>query len=328
MSPRHVLPQASGRATPPANEPLSIRCVANGVQTICSIGSQTLPSWKRQMKITRRRLLKGAAATAGLSLATGLYTWRIEPHWLQIVERTLPITNLPPSLEGARLAQLSDLHIGPRVADSYLLETFTRVRAIAPEIVVYTGDFTTESRHTFDHARRMFPALPLGSRGTFGVLGNHDYGMRWLQLDAADKLAAMAKSAGVEILRNETRNVDGLQVIGLDELWAGQFNVRQALAGTNLSQAAIALSHNPDTADEPGWGDYSSWILAGHTHGGQCKPPFLPPPMLPVKNRRYTSGEFELSGGRRMYINRGVGHLLQVRINVRPEVTLFQLTRA
>lgn len=280
------------------------------------------------MKITRRRLLKGAAAAAGLSVATGLYAWRVEPHWLQIVERTLPIANLTVSWEGARMAQISDIHIGPRVDDSYLLETFARVRALAPDIVVYTGDFTTESRGTFDHAHRMFPALPHGSRGTFGVLGNHDYGMRWLQLDAADRLAALAKSAGVEILRNETRSVDGLQVIGLDELWSGQFNVRQALAQANLSQAAIALSHNPDTADEPGWDGYSSWILAGHTHGGQCKPPFLPPPMLPVKNRRYTSGEFELSGGRRMYINRGVGHLMRVRFNVRPEVTLFQLMRA
>jgi hypothetical protein len=231
-------------------------------------------------------------------------------------------------LEGAHLAQLSDLHIGRRVADSYLLETFARVRAIAPEIVVYTGDFTTEANDALDHAQRMFAALPTGSRGTFGILGNHDYGISWSQSNVADDLAALAQSAGVQILRNEVRDVDGLQVIGLDDLWAGRFDVRKALTETDLSQAAIALSHNPDTADDPGWGDYSSWILSGHTHGGQCKPPFLPPPMLPVKNRRYTSGEFELSGGRHMYINRGVGHLLQVRFNARPEVTLFQLTKA
>src|SRR6185312_15803797 len=106
------------------------------------------------MKITRRRLLKGVAATAGLSLATGFYTWRIEPHWLQIVERTLPIKNLPPKLEGARMAQLSDLHIGPQVDDSYLLETFARVREIAPEIVVYTGDFTSKASGALDHAGR------------------------------------------------------------------------------------------------------------------------------------------------------------------------------
>src|SRR5262245_19072511 len=135
------------------------------------------------MKITRRRVLKAAAATAGLTFATGLYTWQVEPHWLQIVERDLPIANLPSSLVGARLAQLSDLHIGPSVADSYLLETFARVRALAPEIVVYTGDFTTESRGIFEHAGRLFPSLPLGTRGTFGILGNHDYGMRWSRLD-------------------------------------------------------------------------------------------------------------------------------------------------
>ena len=76
------------------------------------------------------------------------------------------------------------------------------------------------------------------------------------------------------------------------------------------------------------WGGYAGWILAGHTHGGQCRPPFLPPPLIPVRNRRYTSGEFEVGGGRRLYINRGLGYLIRVRFNVRPEVTLFELTRA
>ncbi|MEO1082736.1 MAG: hypothetical protein AAFY88_00695, partial [Acidobacteriota bacterium] len=73
------------------------------------------------------------------------------------------------------------------------------------------------------------------------------------------------------------------------------------------------------------WHDFSGWILSGHTHGGQCKPPFLPPPILPVENRRYTAGAFELEGGRRLYINRGLGYLKRVRFNVRPELTLFTL---
>ena len=67
-------------------------------------------------------------------------------------------------------------------------------------------------------------------------------------------------------------------------------------------------------------------MLSGHTHGGQCKAPFLPPPLLPVRNRRYTRGEFVVGGNRRLYISRGVGHTLQVRFNVRPEVTVFTLT--
>jgi hypothetical protein len=47
-----------------------------------------------------------------------------------------------------------------------------------------------------------------------------------------------------------------------------------------------------------------------------------------VRNRRYTSGEFDLFDGRRLYINRGLGHLRPVRFNARPEMTLFTLTRA
>lgn len=85
--------------------------------------------------------------------------------------------------------------------------------------------------------------------------------------------------------------------------------------------------HNPDAVERSGWESYSGWILAGHTHGGQCKPPFLPPPIVPVRNRRDTSGEFALKGGRRMYISRGVGHLMRVRFNARPERTLFELKR-
>ena len=77
-----------------------------------------------------------------------------------------------------------------------------------------------------------------------------------------------------------------------------------------------------------GWENYHGWILSGHTHGGQCKPPFLPPPLLPVRNVRYTAGEFALDGNRRLYINRGVGHLLRVRFNMRPEVTVHELVPA
>jgi predicted MPP superfamily phosphohydrolase len=50
--------------------------------------------------------------------------------------------------------------------------------------------------------------------------------------------------------------------------------------------------------------------------------------LLPVLNRRYTRGEFDVGGNRRLYISRGVGHTLQVRFNVRPEVAVFTLTRA
>ena len=139
------------------------------------------------------------------------------------------------------------------------------------------------------------------------------------------EVSGALRERGVTILVNETFDVQGLRILGLGDMWAGQMDLETGLARLGTGRPSLVLSHNPDTVDQPGWANYRGWILSGHTHGGQCKPPFLPPPFLPVLNRRYTAGEFELRGSRRLYISRGVGHLTQVRFNVRPEVTVFEL---
>ena len=107
-----------------------------------------------------------------------------------------------------------------------------------------------------------------------------------------------------------------------------QPDVAATLARLDRTQPTVVLCHNPDALDLPLWDGVRGWVLAGHTHGGQCKPPFLPPPILPVRNKRYTAGAFDVGPGRTLYVNRGLGHLLRARFNVRPELTLFTLTRA
>lgn len=281
--------------------------------------------WRRLL--TRRSLLARLGVYGGGGL-TGLYTWQVEPHWLEITQRRLPIAYLPPSLQGSRLAQLSDLHLGRRVDDGYLLGVCERVSRLQPEFVVYTGDLTDLSPEEMDHARAMIPRLSRGQAGTVAILGNHDYGPDWSHPEMADQVAELARAAGMVVLRNQVAEIRGLHFAGLDDLWAGRFRPQDALPRLPRDAATLVLSHNPDTADRGQWENYQGWILAGHTHGGQCKPPFLPPPLLPVRNRRYTAGEFALAGGRKMYISRGVGHTLQVRFNVRPEVTVFELTDA
>jgi uncharacterized protein len=277
--------------------------------------------------ISRRQFLAAAAVGLG-TIGTGVYTSLIEPYWVEIVRRPLRIRALPPGLQGASLVQLSDLHVGSRVPDEYILETFARVRALEPAIVAYTGDFVSYEGDTVEHARRIYRNAPRGRIATVGVLGNHDYGPGWSHPEVAAELADLFAGLGITILRNELTEIDGLQIVGLDDLWGGRFDAARGFASLDSGKPGLALSHNPDTVDLPGWDCFRGYVLSGHTHGGQCKPPFLPPPVLPVKNRRYTSGEFELSGDRRMYISRGVGHVLRVRFNVRPEVTVFQLQAA
>ncbi len=277
--------------------------------------------------LTRRQLLASLTG-AGLG-AIGLYTWRVEPHWLQFTYPRLPISGLPRELEGRTLAQISDLHVGPKVDDDYIISSFRRVQELTPDFVVFTGDWITyRGPRQFEQLRRVMAHVPHGRLATIGILGNHDYGFKWRMLDVAEQVVAIVRSAGVTVLRNQACAVAGLQFLGLDDLWSPRFDPVELLAQKGQDPSTVVLCHNPDAADHPVWGRYQGWILAGHTHGGQCKPPFLPPPLLPVNNKRYTSGEFSLSGNRSLYISRGVGHLLRVRFNVRPEIPVFRLQRA
>lgn len=291
---------------------------------------QTDPGPTHKARSTRRTLLKrgmavglaGAAATLG-------YTFLVEPFWWHSVRLDLPIAHLPTGLVGRTLVQISDLHIGSRVDEEYITKSVKAIEAYDPDFVVITGDVVhyLDARDA-EQASRVLEGLPHGRLATLAILGNHDYACGWGDAEAARDVARRLEDLGIEVLRNDLKDVAGLQVIGLDDLWAERFWPEQVLPRVDASRASLVLSHNPDTADEPGWGDWKGWILSGHTHGGQCKPPFLPPPMLPVRNKRYTQGAFDLGDGRHLYVNAGLGYLRQMRFNVRPEVTVFTLRRA
>lgn len=273
----------------------------------------------------RRGLVLGAAG----ALALGGYSVFIEPFWWKAVHLDLPVEGLPRALEGARVVQISDLHVGPRVDADYLARTVKALRGFDPDLVVVTGDVVHYTRpQDAEQAARVLENLPRAPFGTLAVLGNHDYGRGWTDAAASEDVVRRMTDVGVRVLRNEKTDVGGLQLVGLDDLWAGRFEPRRVLPGVDAARASLVLSHNPDAVDRGGWGDWRGWILSGHTHGGQCKPPFLPPPLLPVENKRYTRGAFDLGDGRRLYINAGLGWLRQVRFDVRPEVTIFTLRPA
>ena len=222
--------------------------------------------------------------------------------------------------------QVSDLHVGRWFPRSYLMDAMRTAQRMQPDIVVYTGDYISyEGPKQIKQLREVLQHAVRGRLGTLAVLGNHDYGYDWVQDKVAEKVVYELRRAGIIVLRNAIHRINGLAILGIDDYWGTNFYPREALRFYDDQQANLVLCHNPDVCDLDVWRGYQGWILAGHTHGGQCRPPFLPPPVLPVENKTYTAGRFDLPSKRTLYINRALGHLLPVRFNVRPEITVFTL---
>lgn len=280
--------------------------------------------------MNRRKFIKRTFwGTVGVGFLTGLYSWQIEPFWLEFVKRKMPIANLPDNLIGKRLMQISDIHIGNRFDYNYIIDSFKKAQKFNPDFVVYTGDYVSyENEKQFEQLDEVLKYTVKGKIGTVGILGNHDYGKNWSEQGVADKISEQLTNVGIEVLKNEQVDISGLNIIGFDDYWALNFAPEKVMNNYDQNKANLLLCHNPDVCDLDVWNGYKGWVLSGHTHGGQCKPPFLNAPMLPVKNKRYSQGEIDLNDGRTLYVNRAVGHLWQVRFNVRPEITIFELEKA
>lgn len=284
--------------------------------------------------ISRRTFLRrgSIAATAGL----GVYAFGIEPRWVSVEYLELPIPNLPDHLVNTRAVQISDLHIGKRVGEDYLRRQFEYIDSLQPEFVFFTGDYLDDATEWHaDKGVELLTSFPRGTLGTASVLGNHDFGH--MNADVirnapnTRRLVNAFNDEGLNLLQGDVIEMAGLTVAGLPDYWHGNFRnepAREVIASTIGSGATITLSHNPDTVDLPIWDGYRSWVLCGHTHGGQCRFPIIGAPRLPVSNRSYVSGKYKIDGGYQLYINRGLGHSSRVRFMARPEITVFTLTQA
>jgi predicted MPP superfamily phosphohydrolase len=283
----------------------------------------------------RRRFLKRAAATAGGVLigGTGVYGIFLEPQSLALRRYRIPIRDLPPALDGLRIVQVSDTHLGPYVALPYLLGMVEQVNALRPDLIALTGDYVHRTPLS------IVPGIGLLARlrprmGMTAVLGNHDH---WEGASACRREFARI---GVPLIDNDRLFVTprGLQrdppplgggfcLAGVGDLWEDRIDPARALRGVDDVMPRLLLSHNPDAAEEMGDDHRLDLILAGHTHGGQVALPVIGAPIVPSAfGQRYAGG---LCAGPAcpVLVSRGVGMaVLPLRLGVPPEIVELTLT--
>src|SRR5579864_486956 len=284
----------------------------------------------------RRRFLERTAmlvtAAPFAASAYGLLYGRTE---LETTTQPIRLARLPKAFHGFRIAQLSDIHIGPFMTESEIRRYVEIANALKPDLTVVTGDFVTWDPSTQRAVVNVLAGLK-APFGIYGCLGNHE---AWSHTEAS--ITRLFSEVGVRILRQARAPIvvqgDSINLIGVDfqtrrrMARKGENVVRQYLEGVDRlvapDTANILLSHNPNTFDraaELGI-DLS---LAGHTHGGQVTLEFVSPALSPSRLiTAYVRGWFEKQGSQ-LYVNRGIGTIgVPIRFDAPPEVTLFELTR-
>ena len=252
--------------------------------------------------------------------ASGLIMARGKPR---VIKQDIALAGLPEVFKGFRIAQISDLHVGPNIKADFVQQVVDQVNALDVDMVFFTGDMVDGSvEHLWDDVE---PLRQLRSRyGTFFVTGNHEY------YSGADAWVAKASELGMRVLMNEheiiTRDGRSLAIAGIPDLTAHQMNRKhrsdpaKALQGIPQGIPIIMLAHQPGSAyqlDDLG----VDLMVCGHTHGGQYMPFNLAVKMV----HEYPAGHYT-RGRMQIYVNRGTGFWgPPLRLGVPSEITHFEL---
>jgi predicted MPP superfamily phosphohydrolase len=271
----------------------------------------------------RRRFLRQSAvalsATPFAASAYGLLYSRLD---IEVTHRRIRLARLPKSFEGFRIAQLSDIHIGPFMPADEIRRCVTVTNQLKANLVVMTGDYLSWDPAPQGEVVQALAGLR-APYGVFGSLGNHES-----LTDTEESITRLFATQGIRILRQESAPIrlggDTLNLIGLDDSITDDKAVEHLVMPGTVN---ILLNHNPndfDQAVELG----IDLMLAGHTHGGQLSLESLRHGLSLIRlETPYVSGWYEKSGGQ-LYVNRGIGTtILPIRLGARPEITVLELSK-
>ncbi|XP_038078330.1 transmembrane protein with metallophosphoesterase domain-like [Patiria miniata] len=243
----------------------------------------------------------------------------------------LPVRKLPLSMNGLRIVQLSDIHLGPTVGRSQLQQAVDMANDLKPDIVVITGDLVDSTVENLVEAVSPLQQLK-ATHGVFYVTGNHEY----YTFDV-DHWLSHLKSLGIVCLPNSfvrivqpdkpqdwfylagTNDIEGKRMYDTEH----HFDLDKALDGTDSDHAIILLAHQPRAAKQAVQSQYDiSLILSGHTHGGQM----FPVNIAAYLTNPYFAGIYQPKEGTYVYVSSGTWYNgPPMRLFSRAEITVITL---
>jgi len=277
--------------------------------------------------LSRRRLWPWGLGLIGcVTLALGLWAFWLEPASLSVLEERVSLRW--PADRSLRIAVLSDLHVGsPFNGLAKVRDTVDRTNAAQPDLICILGDFVIQGvvGGRFVAPEEIAAELKnlRAPAGVVAVLGNHD---GWFD---HDRVRNALERNGIRVVEDTAARLNTpagpLWVAGISDLYTGRHDLKAAMAAVEDDGApVILLMHNPDLF--PQVPDRVTLTLAGHTHGGQVRLPFIGRPVVPSEfGQRFAAGHV-IEGGRHLYVSTGVGtSILPVRFRVPPVVAMLTL---
>jgi uncharacterized protein len=261
---------------------------------------------------------EAVVAASFLALVVGALGARRGPG---VEEIELRIADLHPDLEGLRIAQISDLHVGRYIRHDYVRRAVQRIRGLAPDLIALTGDIVDGPVDRL--APDVAPLGELASVGpTFFILGNHDC------YSGAQQWSAHFRQLGMRVLLNEhtvyRKGAASVAVGGVVDPAYRAARPAISLEGAPPADFRLLLAHNPKLAPLGAQAGFDLQ-LSGNTHAGQFFPWNF---VVHLVHAPHVAG-LSREGRMWVYVSAGTGSWgPPVRLGTRTEITLVRLARA
>ncbi|MEU7824104.1 metallophosphoesterase [Catellatospora sp. NPDC049133] len=268
-----------------------------------------------------RRLLiaRSAAIFAGLT-ATGITAYGVKTALGDpVLKRVqIPLAKLPRSMDGYKIALVSDIHLGPLTGIEHSRRIVRSINGMNADLIAVAGDMVDGT--VAELGDEAAPLAELRSRdGAYFVTGNHEY------FSGAEEWLVEVERLGMRPLRNERLEIRGLTLAGVNDVSGGDLgeggpDFGKALGDRDPNKPVVLLAHQPIQAFEAAKHGVDLQ-LSGHTHGGQM----VPFNLIAALQQPVISGLGEVDGTQ-VYVTNGAGFWgPPVRVGAPPDITLVEL---